>query len=457
MQAQTKGGIKNRVATLAIGSVILLSVISNVPREENKCPAILKTVVDYAFGICSHTNEVIGTVSILGLAFLVGSSMLKGVLVLVLLLNSENLPLLLSHDSFVVLLSTVIHATDMWWLSVFLPSLSPLAYGSVLCVCLKKRSLLPLALAFALACTLYSIPEIQKDDTPLMSSDVLYLNSKGLMVSPGSGVYHQSEDGKYGSGSQTLFGVGEKHGWRVVVDELGGNPPPSVVLTSGQVVHLQHLGTQCFLQTFDVASPLTITNQEVSCVPGTNPNTKFMLVSRSGAPSLGKSILADESFFVKHLETGVFVTMLKRRREEGFEVNGEKETGKDVFRGPVGSLWRSVPPKKTSFRALIQGTSATRILARVQKYLKIMGTGPANGYISRISTLFMTFFAMACFRALSNAQVRVEILSHLFDFAIAYLFRGSKTWLFCSAGITGLRHGLDLHEVAASLWKKPFY
>lgn len=268
-------------------------------------------------------------------------------LLLLLVLDSRTVPVLLraSPDSLLLLLSVAsMYFPSLERAAFLLPSLSYSAYGSLVSLCVFRRRARYLAYSLLLTYAAFVLREGMAErvgDKTVMSEEGLLLENSGAFLCSDEGVHGEHPGGKRGSGMQRVYGVrapSANASWKIVLDGVAGNPAPSSPVDSESIVHLMHNETGKYLQTFDVASPLTMTNQEVSCGSAMADDTRFLLVSRTlegGAP-----LKYGQGFFLKHLKTGVFVSVLGRRVYKGVEVNGAKETGKNTRHGPERGVWR---------------------------------------------------------------------------------------------------------------------
>lgn len=428
---------------------VLLSVSPNVLAPPDSTPVLLKLMADYLYGISLHTSWVVGAISIVCAAYLHGDTILRGALVLFLLLNPRTLPFLLSGESLVLVVSGAMRKTGIWQLGVLLPSISPLAYGSVICECISKRSFLMLPVAFSLACISHgvsSVPEIPAP-LPLLSSTPVPLSSKGCMLRASGGTYGKGPGEKQGSGNRRVFASGpelEIEEWRIYLAGKIENPVPATSIHSGDPVLLQHVSSGCYLETSDIASPLTQTNQEVSCASMPGDNSMFLLLKSQGSRQLGQILHKNDSFYIKHAVTGVFIMVLKRKSSDGFEVNGEKPAGRDKYRGPKSAVWMVGAPQRAPLWAGIKRVPAAAlrmIRAYVISVWEKRSSASQGVQMNGVLCIYLFFFSVAAVRSFRARTVIREILEDACNLIIAYTLRGSKVWIVCLLFITGIKYG----------------
>jgi len=438
---RTIHNLKERAAAAAVCSVCLMFALPNVPKLASSYSPAAKCVAEYLYGGNINAEQVLGVLSAIGISFAVCTSPIRSSLLLYLIFGSQRLPVFIYSNSFGALLSILLHSTGNLNLScVFLPALGS-GYGAVLLLCTKRRSVLPLFLSlmfslsiFALSHTSLNAPE---STAPLTTSSVIYPNSKGVYIAVGQSTYGKY-NGKQGSGDRTVFGVDVPQGWVVVPEDPDESSYAPSVLTSGAVVHLQSLSSGEFLQTQDVASPLTYTHQEVSCTDQPGPLTKFLLLGIGGEDSLGLPIQANAPFFIKHVETGVFLTVLKRRRKEGFEINGEKQTGRNTFRGSDLSVWRS-----SSSRPFISSFSLRKFAVKIANIFEdakkeaLRAVRQPREFPPGNSFVF-SLFSVSLVRSVFSSSVKPLLFSALLDLAAALLFNSNVPTAVFSIGVCSI-------------------
>ncbi|KAI5180324.1 hypothetical protein NEOKW01_0628 [Nematocida sp. AWRm80] len=433
--------------SLAVSLFILISIISRIDREDNVCPVYVKRIIDYLFGRCDYTEEIIGSISISIVCYIIGSSWIIMVLILYLMLNADNVIGLFSKDGLGVMISVLVWEYKLEHLgALVLPSITPAGIGHTIIYSLKKRSIFPLVSALVLGTVLNWVPERESNGEPLQSLSEIHLNTNGIMIHTSNGVYSEYTEDKHGSGNRRVFGSGAKSTWKIHVDGLEGNPPPLVNILSGMIVHLQDIRTGEYLQTMDVASTLTMTNQEVSTRPEQGEETKFVLLLKDGHKSKGQKIFLHSSFFIKHVRTGVFITLLKRENAlDGFEINGEKATGVDYFKGPEKSLWNAQLPKRTEITARNVLVKPVKAFSRaIKNYLTaILHDIREPRTISKHNLIFIILFLISSLDSVKNTTIRLEILTRITDLFFASILGSNLTYAMCCLGVTGIKYGLS--------------
>ncbi|KAI5188680.1 hypothetical protein NECID01_0293 [Nematocida sp. AWRm77] len=440
--------IKERSVTAGVCSIVLLSVLSSVSKEKSTCAVSVQKLIEYLHGGCLHANEAFGAAGVLGISFLVGNSVLKSLCVLYLLLSPAWVGMLVHGESLGILLALLVHSTScLWGGALVLPSISGPSYGSVLVLSVKRKSMLPFLAAFVLASISHTVYEPQEKRTPLLSSSVLFLTNKNVWIS--SPMQVVSKDTRaHETWRRRAVGSVQPSGWKVVVDGLIENPSPEVPITSGLVVHLQSAETGKYLYTSDIASLLTLTHQEVSCVPSPSEHTKFMIVAEGGSPSVGKQIYSTDRFFIKHKETGVFLRVLKRKDAslEGYEIHGEKQTGGDLMKGSVSSLWTSSARAGPRYSTVTLKDAVLYVKRSLVRYTRELLFHPKNRKEAPpCSFVFLLLFIASLFKAVHDCGAREELYALLLDCAIFSLLGFGFSHGMCSMWISGIRHGLDLN------------
>ncbi|KAI5184412.1 hypothetical protein NEHOM01_0157 [Nematocida homosporus] len=434
--------MRQRFVSAGICTVVLASLLSGVDVIDIPCSLPVQWLAERLYGVSGHAHQISGIVGAILSCLVVGNNIAKSAPLLYLLLNEENIPWTASSETLGLLLGVLSEKYSVLsWLAVAVPMVSPLGFGRAVALSLRRRSAWPIAVAAVLAIGSFGWPARNNLGPALLSTDLVRLQSKGFRIKPGKSFYGEY-GGKMGSGFRTVFATEEESFWRLYIEGHEGNPPPAIPLVSGMIVHLEHLESSEFLQTFDVASPLTITNQEVSCTPTPSEHSQFVLIREEGTPSLGLPIHQDSRFYLKHFKTGVFLTILQRKPVggEGFEVNGEKATGKDFMRGPESSLWSSAANTYLSLQTFPQQLKDW-LKGSLDNYSKLLRTsrlkiGRPDWHLSLPNTVFLGLFILAA----SRCQRYSDIVGHLIDLVLAYCFGQSWGYAFFGASIFGLEN-----------------
>lgn len=156
------------------------------------------------------------------------------------------------------------------------------------------------------------------------------------------------EDGKVGSGGQQVAGSANKNSdsvWIIHSKQGGIN-----VVKNGDIIRLEHKNTKRFLMSHDVASPLTLTNQEVTLQKSVsegkinkstdkdNESTEWRIEIRNTT-----ELCSISSFFrLVHIKTGVVLLNYRKslpKWGDGMrEINGQRTRNDSQARWLIDSL-----------------------------------------------------------------------------------------------------------------------
>lgn len=409
--------------------------------------------------------------SILFLAYWMGSTYLKGLFVLFLILNPVDI-VYMAKKSHLVLFQSLLY-------SMHTPGIDSISPGRAIYRSIRKKSILPILLSilFWVSVEIFSeIKNILKEEEgrmPMVSSSVVHLHSNSVYIHTVDEYYREYKR-KQGSGNRKVLGnkiEPEGSGWKVFLDRVEGNPSPSpsehIQVMSGSVIYLQDVRTKEYLQTSDVASPLTSSNQEVSTSKEISDNNKFIIIDAKGNRSKKDPILIDGYFFIKHVETGVFIRVIKRHaknKTKGYEINGEKETGIDKNIGSASALWTGkIPHRKITIKALpkaIVRLLYTRwrniALRKTEEEKRKKREKDAHPQNRLTICICIVLFSLAVIRGLfAESYIWEEVISCLADIVVFGLFNTKESLrngLYCSS-IIGIRHGLDIHTIVKYILK----
>ncbi|KAI5191315.1 hypothetical protein NEMIN01_1474 [Nematocida minor] len=444
------GATSNRILTAGVCAFVLFSIHPQLESPETGFFNVL---------------------SILYLSYWMGSSYLKSVAVLYFILNSTDVLYIISRGRH-ILTQNILYSTKI-------PVLSNISQGRSLYKSIKSKSIAPifvsvlLRILFEIAWSLGNQSRNIAGTIPLLSSSVVHIHSSSVYMHTSSEYYGEYK-GKQGSGNRKVVGDKEKcenPGWKVLLEGLEGNPPPSVRITSGSVIYLQDTETEEYLQTFDVASPLTTSNQEVSTAPSITEKSRFLIVNEDGDMSKTVPVYLDAYFYLKHVSTGVFVRVLKRRisnESKKYEINGEKETGINRNIGSKSCLWsgREITQRPRGVRKILES-----IIEKVcESGRQIVENAKENGrkekesrskragiykYVYNFNVImYIALFGLAVLRGvLGKENVWEQVMSCLLDLLICVIFkRNIRDTMYC-AGVIGIQHGLKLQALVKEIMR----
>jgi hypothetical protein len=255
-------------------------------------------------------------------AILISIESTRSLLILPVLLNSWTLPSLLSNcvESFLLLVFAISHRYPLDMIVPILPAFSYNCYGALLSLAVKRRSFWCIAFSLLVTFSLHVLKGPEYKQEQIIPGERVYIWGNGRFLASRSGpnVY---PEGKRGSGNNAVYLSATSGGtaWRFMVEDV--NPQPAAI-PEGATVYIEHVQSSLALFTIDAASPLTMSRQEVTCA-GKDRGSLFTLHYRKNG------------VFLRHVETGAYVTRGRKR-----EVNGV--VGRNKSHGPVSGLWRVV-------------------------------------------------------------------------------------------------------------------
>lgn len=415
---------------------VLLSVfIHQIDSELFTSPGWAKYITRGAYGIDKYLERVLVSFCCLVLSC-VGEGLINITLILYLLFGDRK-HFLRSSTALGLLLSSLSRNLSFDWGGVFISCVIPAGYGNAIMISIKKRSVLPFLVCTVLCVISFGDTCKKRTKNLILFSDYLTLSSKGVYLCAGISTYG-NYNRKVGSGFQSVFARDSPEKWQIEADS---SEEPYLnnlgIIKSGALVHIKHFPSGMYLQTFDVASPLTLTNQEVSLAAERSQDTLFVVVGERGTPSLTSYLYMNTSFGIKHMKTGVFVTVLKRRGREGYEVNGEKETGKDNMRPPEGSLFFANPEKKNLHQKLLDFSEITKI--SVKRYKKILLTHEKFEKSFIYSGFCLSVFIVSMvLHFLAGTDKKHTFISCVLDLFFSCVLHRDIEFSICSAGLVGI-------------------
>lgn len=385
----------------------------------------------------------VGVISLFGLSYWIGSSFVKSIFILYLILNPSDVVFMVRRSISVVIYS-FLYSTDIPVVNSLLISRS--IYRSIC-----KRRILPVAVScfFCLLWMVFMVdnPDNPNDRSPLLFSGTFHLRSNSVYIHTGD-TYYGKYGEKQGSGFRKVVGnrrPSVEFGWKISQVQKEGNfLKRNKIITSGSSVYVQDVRTGEYLQTADIASPLTSSNQEVSTSKDISGKNEFIILSETGDISKNIPIYTDSYFFLKHSLTGVFIRVVRRRTEtesEGCEVNGEKETGLERTVGSRSALWSTGTEERIfSIKNIIQKIFTLKNFISFE----LSGSDYSTQPISKVTLgLFVPLFLLAALQGIfSSPSVREETLSCLIGIVLEYLFNRPSVSFYCAA-VIGIRHGLS--------------
>ncbi|KAH9386221.1 uncharacterized protein NEMAJ01_1117 [Nematocida major] len=423
--------ISNRVLTAGACSFILISILPKLDASVN----------------------LYSLLAIVCTSYWVGETPFKSLIVLYFLLNSHDI-FFIMHRGHVLLLHSFLHCTDI-------PILTDVSHGRALYRSIKSKSVIPICISMAItagwACFVYRQEGI--GSTPLMSSSVISLHSNSVYMSTMQDYYGASQN-KHGSGNRRVVGVPKKSlttEWRILLD--GGNPLPTLRITSGSYVYLQDVRTGEYLHTFDVASPLTTSNQEVSTVPTHSSNNRFVIINKEGDISRKTPMHSDEDFYLKHVDTGVFLRVLKRNVPGGYEINGQKEAGGSKHIGGRNCLWTGIEMEANPSAAARIKKAAAHVYKCVKMHMlstkaekkqesaeRKARVGIYQYIYSHNMVLYGLLFLLSAARGLClGGHLLEQTCSCALDLLESVILGKNVQEVLYSAGIIGIRKGIHIH------------
>ncbi|EHY66427.1 hypothetical protein NERG_00067 [Nematocida ausubeli] len=411
---------------------------------------------------------------VLCLAYFIGSTYYQAVFILYFILNSADILFIIDNIQ-LVLFYSLVYSTDI-------PILANLSYGRAIYRSFKKKSIIPIMVSAmaGLAVCGWRIFEAQKISpmatSPLMSSSFVHLHS-GLIYISSTESYYGNYNRKQGSGNRAVVGTKEKTQnteWKVILEGLEGNPAPTVSITSGSVVYLQNTQTKEYMYTADVASPLTLSNQEVSTTLALTDANRFLILNTDGDMTKTVSIFSDGLFYLKNVSTGVFIRVLKRKTPiedvkiaRGYEINGQKETGVNIYVGGSTCLWsaRVIDTSKVTIKDWCKnilahiyraGKKRLYIISRIESLTEEEKPQYNHHYtyMGRYNVLmYGVLFMFSGLRGmLGKERIWEKVISCLIDILLCLVFKKKCTKaVVYTAGVIGIQNGLKLHKLVREI------
>ncbi|KAI5171371.1 hypothetical protein NEFER03_0730 [Nematocida sp. LUAm3] len=288
--------------------LLVVSVIKGVPQED---------IIRYLFSFYLGSTKYLYLLN----------SLLYFLSILILLKKTRNIPY------FLISKSSMYHEDTV---KVFLLSSSLLHSNYIIFLINYLKFLIPINSLFLL-----------EKQNPLKDAHEILLCCRGAYLTAIDSHYG-TYNGKQGSLQREVRGTHHKDPWILIKEEKN-----SPYIHIGDIVYLLNKRTNEYLHTFDVASPLTKTHQEVSCAPIRSSNSRFT-VTRTNSDTVTHTnsdtamhngmrngmhvvVSSGDVLFIKHVDTGVFLSTIRRRHV--IEVSGEKAVGVDAHVGSIYATW----------------------------------------------------------------------------------------------------------------------